>query len=218
MKRAIVLVLIVAACKAKPRALRHTVPAAEDASTLVSEAPPPPRHDPASQRARDTVDPSLLSGATTVRGDALAAVDATAAGPAPALTLIQRLGPTTAGSRSFDLVLLVGGAHATALELGTYRESILPDPTSAPDGTLLRIPPIDPPRPWQLDDGGFGEAPLPAAGNVHFAYRTHIPGEADTFAVYETAPDHLAIGHLHTTNSDPGHPTWSQLAMITVAR
>jgi len=216
MKRVAVVLLIIAGCKSKPRALRHTVPAAEDASTLVSEPPPPPRHDPASQRARDTVDPSILAGATIVRGDALAAVDATAAGPAPTLTLIQRLGPTTAGSRRFDLLLLIG--HATVLELGTYRESILPDPTAAPDGTLLRIPPIDPPRPWQLDDGGFGEAPLAAAGNVHFAYRTHFPGEADTFAVYDAGPDRLAISHLHTTNADPGHPTWSQLAMITVAR
>jgi hypothetical protein len=191
--------------RSKPH-LRRVTPPADAPGPAPPVDAPPPRFDP--------FDPALLDGATVHRDAAdLAATDL---GPDPVVDLVQRLGPVVDNARTFTLLLVARGNRTVVVELGTYRESVLPHPAELPDGSLIRLRPRDPPRPWAFEDSGFSEAPLPSVEPVHVAYRTHLPGEADTFALVEVGRTAFAVHHLHTTNADPSGPTWRQLLRITV--
>jgi hypothetical protein len=203
----LVLVLVLGCSKGrdKPKLRRVSPPADAPAPAPPVDAAPP-RFEP--------FDATLLAGATVHRDAAdLAATDL---GPDAHVDLVQRLGPTIDNARSFTLLLVARGRRTIVVELGTYRESVLPGPGELPDGALIRLRPFDPPRPWKFEDSGFSEAPLPSVEPVHVAYRTHLPGEAETFALVEVGPSAYAVHHLHTTNADPSGPTWRQLLRITL--
>jgi hypothetical protein len=167
--------------------------------------------------APQTVDPASLAGARVIPRAAGGNIDGTAVGPSVDVWLLQRLTDQNGvAERGLDLLLVLGRESRLVVELGSFADADLPGPEQLAPGTLVRLAPLSPPRPWTPADTAADHPALPTKAPLQYLVALIGPSSHDELAIAVDGGA-LVVWHLETSEHSAHAPKWRLLATVALA-